>query len=94
MSWRWRKVFNLGAGLRANLSRSGVGWSWGIPGLRIGESPSGTRYISVGIPGTGLYFYKPIGSNRMAPRSPEPPSPAPDADSTPRKGIRRWKNLR
>jgi hypothetical protein len=41
-----------------------MGWSWGIPGFRYGISPNGQRYISVGIPGTGLYWIKYLGKRR------------------------------
>ncbi|MHB1036745.1 MAG: DUF4236 domain-containing protein [Pirellulales bacterium] len=61
MGWRWRKVFSRGP-FRANVSGSGVGWSFGIPGLRYGRSPSGRAYISVGFPGLGLYWIKYLGS--------------------------------
>jgi hypothetical protein len=40
------------------LTKKGIGGSWGIPGLRFGISPSGQRYFSTGIPGTGLYYIK------------------------------------
>jgi hypothetical protein len=40
---------------RTTLSRRGVGWSFGILGFRYGITTTGRRYISVGIPGTGLY---------------------------------------
>jgi len=57
MPWRWRRSLRVGP-FRWNLSRSGVGVSWGIPGLRYGINAYGRRYISIGLPGTGLYFYK------------------------------------
>ena len=57
MGWRFRKVFRLGS-VRWWLARSGIGYSWGFPGFRIGVASNGARYLSVGIPGTGLYFIK------------------------------------
>lgn len=57
MSWRFRKVFS-GGPFRWTLSRGGIGWSWGIPGLRYGVSATGRRYVSCGIPGFGLYWVK------------------------------------
>jgi len=47
MGWRWRKVFNLGGGFRAIMSRRGIGWSWGIPGMRIGKGADGSTWVSV-----------------------------------------------
>src|SRR5262245_14080734 len=60
MTWVWRKVFRFGP-FRTTLSTRGLGWSFGVPFLRYGIGPSGTRYISIGIPGTGLYFTKFLG---------------------------------
>lgn len=71
MGWRFRKVFRLGP-FGWSLSRRGIGWSIGIPGLRYGISPTGSRYISVGIPGTGLYFIKYFGKNRQHPPPNQP----------------------
>jgi len=61
MSWIFRKVFRAGP-FRTTLSKGGVGMSWGIPGFRFGVSPSGRKYFSIGIPGTGLYFIKYLDS--------------------------------
>lgn len=57
MGWRFRKIFQSGP-FRWTWTKKGVGWSIGIPGFRYGRSPNGCRYISFGIPGTGLYFIK------------------------------------
>lgn len=64
MGWRWRRSIRIGP-FRWNLSKSGVGVSWGIPGFRYGVSSSGRKYISIGIPGTGLYFFKYLGSSHQ-----------------------------
>ena len=34
MGWRLRKSINLGFGFKINLSKSGIGYSWGFPGYR------------------------------------------------------------
>lgn len=57
MGWRFRKVFQSGP-LHWTWTKKGVVWSIGIPGLRYGISPNGSRYVSLGIPRTGLYFIK------------------------------------
>jgi hypothetical protein len=57
MSWTFRKIFRLGP-MRMTLSKGGVGMSWGIPGFRFGVSANGRKYITIGIPRTGLYFTK------------------------------------
>ena len=73
-----------------NLSKHGVGWSWGISGFRYGESPTGQRYISMGFPGTGLYFIKHLGKGSMPVPTPPiqaltgiPPSPPPTKQNPP-----------
>jgi len=49
----------LGVGpFRWSLNKTGIGWSIGIPGIRYGISPTGQRHLSIGIPGTGLYWIK------------------------------------
>jgi len=60
LGWRFRKLFQFGP-FRLNLSRRGIGTSIGIPGLRYGIAADGTRYISIGIPGTGIYWRKTLG---------------------------------
>src|SRR6266571_4084917 len=55
MGWRWRKVFRSGP-INTTVTTKGVGWSIGVRGLRYGISPTGRRYVSVGVPGTGLYW--------------------------------------
>jgi hypothetical protein len=93
MGWKWRRVINLGGGVRANMSRGGVGWSWGIPGLRIGKSPDGSPWLSVGIPGTGLYFTKYL--TRRTSQVPIQPRIGENADTTAREvGIKEWKDLK
>lgn len=57
MPWRFRKIVRLGP-MRGWISRTGIGCSWGFPGFRVGVAADGRRYLSVGIPGTGLYFHK------------------------------------
>lgn len=92
MSWRWTQRIRLGGGLRATLSQGGVGWSWGIPGLRFGISPRGQKWVSIGFPGLGLYFIKYLGraSTARDPTRDEPPSLPNAADE---RSIR-WRDLR
>jgi hypothetical protein len=53
----WRKVFRFGP-VRTSLSTRGLGWSSGIPFLRYGIGPNSTHYLTIGVPGAGLYFTK------------------------------------
>jgi Mg-chelatase subunit ChlD len=55
VGWRWRKVFRTGP-VTTTVTTKDIGWSIGIRGLRYGISPTGRRYISVGVPSTGLYW--------------------------------------
>lgn len=47
--------------LRVNLSKSGVGLSFGIPGLRVGTSPRGGLYVRGGR--HGVYYRKQLSSS-------------------------------
>jgi hypothetical protein len=51
---------------RLNLSRRGIGGSWGFPGFRVGMAADGKRYVSIGIPGTGLYYQYYLGNNKSS----------------------------
>ena len=53
MGFFFRRSFRKGP-LRVNLSKSGLGWSLGVPGLRFGKSAKGRSYTRAGIPGTGV----------------------------------------
>lgn len=63
MGFRFRKSFNLGAGLRLNVSTKGVGASWGSKWFRVGTGPSGTR-AHANIPGTGLGWSTGLGGKK------------------------------
>ncbi len=65
MGLRFRKVFGRKP-FRWTLTKRGVGVSWGFPGLRFGVSPSGDRYVSLGIPGTGIYWIKYFKSRKRS----------------------------
>lgn len=57
MGWTARKSITFGP-LRINFSKSGVGFSLGIRGLRGGMSATGRKYVSASIPGTGIRYHK------------------------------------
>lgn len=61
MGFRFSKSFNLGGGVRLNVSKRGIGASVGVPGFRVGIGPSGSR-VTAGIPGTGLSYEKRFSS--------------------------------
>lgn len=64
MGWRYRKSINLGGGFRINLSKSGIGYSWGFPGYRHTYSPNGTQRRTYSIPGTGISYVESQGSRK------------------------------
>ena len=55
MGFTYRKSIALGP-FRINLSKSGVGFSLGAPGVRTGVSAEGKRYTTFNIPGTGIGY--------------------------------------
>jgi uncharacterized protein DUF4236 len=69
MTLRFRKVFGRKP-FRWTLTKRGIGGSWGIPGLRFGLTPSGDRFISIGIAGTGFYWIKYFKARQRGPATP------------------------
>ena len=57
MGWRFRKSINLG-GFRINFSKSGIGYSFGIMGLRYTKKANGGTRITSSIRGTGISYSK------------------------------------
>ena len=55
LAWRYRKSKRLPGGFRLNLSKSGLGFSWGVRGFRVGRDSRGRIVRTLSIPGTGLY---------------------------------------
>lgn len=54
MGFRFRRSINLGGGFKINLSKSGIGYSWGTKGYRISRTARGTTRRTYSIPGTGI----------------------------------------
>lgn len=83
MGWRFKKPINFGGGFRLNLSKRGVGMSWGFPMFRTGISSDGRRYIWITVPRTGLSWVKYFGKGtsytsglpQATSQSPLPPAP-------------------
>lgn len=57
MGWSFSKSISLGP-FRISLSKSGIGYSIGGSGFRIGKKACGKAYTSVGIPGSGMRYQK------------------------------------
>ena len=74
MGWRFKKPINFG-GFRLNLSKKGLGFSWGFPTFRTGVSADGRRYVWLTIPRTGVSWVKYFGKTSGQPKMPSVPSP-------------------
>ena len=74
MGFRMRKSINLGGGFRVNLSKSGVGYSWGGKGYRVTKTATGRKRTTLSIPGTGISYSRESGSTKT--RTPVVSKPA------------------
>jgi hypothetical protein len=75
---RFHRSFKIFPGLRLNLSKSGLGLSAGVRGLRVGLDAKGRSYVNAGLPGTGLSvreYAKKGSSPHVAPPASQPPLP-------------------
>lgn len=70
MGFRYRKSINLGGGFRINLSKSGVGYSWGVKGYRVTKTASGKTRKTYSIPGTGISWVDESGNGRKQSSNP------------------------
>lgn len=66
MGFRFRKSIKLGGGFRVNLSKSGIGYSWGAKGYTITRTADGRHRQTVSIPGTGLSYVHETSANRKS----------------------------
>lgn len=64
MGFRYRKSINLGGGFRVNLSKSGVGYSFGGKGYRYTKKAGGGTRTTASIPGTGISYVHDSGSGK------------------------------
>lgn len=73
MGLRFRKSIKLG-NARINLSKSGIGYSYGIRGLRASVGPTGRTRTTASIPGTGIsYVTEGKGGKKKVQRTPKTP---------------------
>lgn len=64
MGLQFRKRIKICKGVNLNLSKTGVGVSVGTKGARYSMHSSGRRTATVGLPGTGLYYTKNLGTKK------------------------------
>jgi len=74
MAWRFRRSLKLGP-IRLNFSKSGIGYSAGVRGFRVGTDAKGRAYTATSIPGTGIYNRQYYGASKGIAQSPAVPSP-------------------
>ena len=58
---RFRRTFKLFPGVKLHVGKHGVGLSFGRRGFHVGVRNDGTRYVSCGIPGSGIYAMQELG---------------------------------
>lgn len=77
MGLRFRKSINLGGGFRINLSKSGIGYSYGVKGLRYTKTAKGKERMTASIPGTGVSWSTEAGKAAKRKKSTSVTSAAP-----------------
>ena len=63
MGWRFRKCITIFPGVRLNISKSGISFSFGTKGASVNVNEDGA-YLNTSIPGTGLYNRQKIYSSK------------------------------
>ena len=76
MGLRFRKSIKLG-GLRINFSKSGIGYSYGVKGLRYTKTANGKDRITASIPGTGISYVEESARKKRKGSSTQPVVPEP-----------------
>ena len=64
MGFRFRKSIDILGLFRINFSKSGVGFSWGVPGYRVTKMANGRTRKTVSIPGTGISHVSETGKSK------------------------------
>ncbi|WP_223254375.1 DUF4236 domain-containing protein [Bacillus sp. HNG] len=64
MGLSFRKSFKIAPGVRVNVSKRGVGASFGVKGLRYSVNSRGQRRVTAGIPGSGISYTTTSSSGR------------------------------
>ena len=69
MGFRYRKSISLGHGFRINISKSGVGYSWGTKGYRITKTSTGRIRKTYSLYGTGLSYVEEYSTGKKHSRT-------------------------
>jgi len=78
MGFRFQKSISIGKLFRINLSKSGIGFSGGFKGFRIGAGPRGKK-ATFSLPGTGLSYVKHFGGKKKKKDEKDEKDPKPQA---------------
>lgn len=66
MGWRFRKSIDILGLFRINFSKSGIGFSYGVPGYRVTKMANGRTRKTVSIPGTGVSHVSESGKSKKS----------------------------
>ena len=66
MGFRFRKSIDILGLFRINFSKSGVGFSYGVPGYRVTKMANGRTRKTVSIPGTGVSHVSESGKKKRS----------------------------
>nr|WP_317357310.1 DUF4236 domain-containing protein [uncultured Tyzzerella sp.] len=64
MGFRFNKSIRIGKNFRINLSKSGVGYSYGVKGYRVTKTAKGNIRHTASIPATGISYVKEYNPNK------------------------------
>ncbi|WP_285399583.1 DUF4236 domain-containing protein [Lysinibacillus sp. fls2-241-R2A-57] len=94
MGFRMRKSINLGGGFRINVSKTGIGYSWGVPGYRVTRTAKGTTRKTYSLPGTGISYVEETKRHNRATVSLENrPSDQPNLEEIESAAIQQFQNV-
>lgn len=68
MGLRFQRSIGFGRFFRLNFSKTGVGLSAGVPGVRLSAHSSGRKMATISLPGTGLSYRKILAGSRRRDR--------------------------
>ncbi len=74
MGFRFNKSIRIGKNFRVNLSKSGIGYSFGVKGYRVAKTAKGNIRQTASIPGTGISYVEEHKPNKNKFNNQKPPN--------------------
>ena len=74
MGFRFNKSIRIGKNFRVNLSKSGIGYSFGVKGYRVTKTAKGNIRQTASIPGTGISYVEEHKPNKNKFNNQKPPN--------------------